>query len=294
MSSRQLDPGSVGVVARKEFLDAVRSYALLAIAGLAFLVTLLFAGFVLSVEAIGGAVEATPEGLVQLLTTGATTFVPLIAIVVTYNSIVGERSAGSLALTLSLPHTRRDVFLGKFLGRGAIVLVAIAAAFVAGLVVTLWQVGFEGFGLYLTYVGLVSLLGLVYVAVGVAISGGTDSSIVAAVGSLLVFGLFRIAWTSVVSGWDLITNRLLEGQWVVERTEIQTWVEVAIVLNPHNAFGLLVDEYVYGATDPFAPRSVVAEADWIVSSPAVAALVLLAWIGIPLAVGLYRFESVDL
>lgn len=46
-----------------------------------------------------------------------------------YRAIVGERESGSLKFLLGLPHTRRDVILGKLIGRVSTVTVAVLVGF---------------------------------------------------------------------------------------------------------------------------------------------------------------------
>lgn len=285
---------NVDVIARKEFNDAIRSYALIAISVLFFLLTLALAGIYVAIDFFGGTGELTVEGMISFTTTGATVFVPVIAIVLTYKSIVGERNSGSLSLALSLPNTRQDVFFGKFVGRSAILLVAIFAAFVAGMLVTAWEFGFGAIGTFLLYVVLISLLGLVYVAIGLALSGATDSSILAAAGSLVIFGLFRFLWTPLWIALFALKNRLLEGEWLPPGTEeTPTWLELGLFLNPHNAYGTIVDGVIYETPSGYA-RILIDQGDAFFANEWAGFIMVVLWIAVPLAAGFYRFDTVDL
>lgn len=284
---------NVDVIARKEFNDAIRSYVLIAVTSLFFLLTLLLTGIYASIDFFGDA-NPTIEGMIGFATSGATVFVPLIAIVLTYKSIVGERTSGSLALTLSLPNTRQDVFFGKFVGRSAILLVAIGAAFLAGLLVTAVQIGLGGISQFVLYILMISLLGLVYVAVGLALSGATNSSILAAVGSITVFGLFRFAWTWIWFFINSLINRLVNGTWLPPNPQdFPGWLKFVLMVNPHNAYGLVVDEYIYGESTGLA-RSIITQGDAFYATPGFGLVFVFLWIAVPLALGLYRFETVDL
>jgi len=50
-----------------------------------------------------------------------TLFLPLVAIFAGYAAISKERTGGSLKLLLSLPHSRKDVIIGKVVGRCGVV-----------------------------------------------------------------------------------------------------------------------------------------------------------------------------
>jgi ABC-2 type transport system permease protein len=58
--------------------------------------------------------------------------VPVLALVASYLAIAGERESGTLKLLLGMPPTRREVVLGKLLGRLAVTTTAIVVAFTVG------------------------------------------------------------------------------------------------------------------------------------------------------------------
>lgn len=102
-------------VARKDFEDAVRSKLLWGLIAVfvAFLVMSLLSAEVLFPD--GVTVDATMAlvGVAML----AQLFVPGIALVAGYMSVVGERRSGSLRVLLSYPFSRFDVVAGKLAGR---------------------------------------------------------------------------------------------------------------------------------------------------------------------------------
>lgn len=121
---------SVTAVAKKEFLDAVRSYLLVG-------VTLLFvlaAGGLAAIQFIppvcrDSSVPTSTLALLNSMRQSTVFFVPMIGLGVGYDAVVGERLTGSLKLTLGLPNTRADV-VGKAVGRGAVVGVAVLVGYV--------------------------------------------------------------------------------------------------------------------------------------------------------------------
>ena len=121
-----LEFAPIATVAGKEFWDRIRSLWVLAIA-------VLFTVFALAIAYFGGAqqgaigfrsIEFTIASLVSLVIY----LIPLIALLLGFDAIVGERERGSLDLLLSMPITRLELLLGKFLGLAA----ALAFSTVAG------------------------------------------------------------------------------------------------------------------------------------------------------------------
>jgi len=118
---------TVATVFRKEMWEHFRTWRLIVIGGIfafVFIVISLYGGIL----AGGGSTELSFKGganSVLGLVLAFTSFFPgLMAIVISYTSIVGERSRKSLILLVSKPIKRPALFLGKFLSSYfAIVLV---------------------------------------------------------------------------------------------------------------------------------------------------------------------------
>ena len=122
-----IQPRQVLTLAFKEFRDRLRNRWVLAVA-------LVFAVFSLVITYAGGAqqgavglrsLEFTVTSLVSLVIY----LVPLIALLLGFDAIVGERERGSLDLLLAYPITRSELLLGKYLG----LALALALAMLAGL-----------------------------------------------------------------------------------------------------------------------------------------------------------------
>src|SRR5581483_9547497 len=100
------------VIARKEFWDRLRNRWVLAIAAIFTVFALVIAYFG---AAQGGAVgfqnmDVTIVSLVSLVIY----IVPLIALILGYDAVVGEGERGTLDLLLSQPLTRLELLLGKY------------------------------------------------------------------------------------------------------------------------------------------------------------------------------------
>lgn len=274
-------------VAKKDFRDAVRSRMLLVL-------TVLFGLFTVggaylaswAAEVLEGGAETTLD-LIIALQTPAGYLVPIIALVVSYAAIAGERESGSLKFLLGLPHSRRDVVVGKILGRTGVVGVSILVGFAVGLVGLFAFVGSVSPVDYLGFTLVTLLFGLVYVCIGVGLSSLTRSTTKAAIGA---FGLIVFFWFA----WSILAQLLLyavEGQFLVQ--EFPDWYVTLLSLSPDAAYGSalgavlgesgLTMSGMYGGDElPLAAR------------PWFGFVVLGLWALVPLTLGVLRFDSVDL
>jgi Cu-processing system permease protein len=121
-------------VAVKEFRDGLRNRWVLAI-------TLVFAFLAMGLSYFGAAASGS-VGFTSLATTIvslaslAIFLIPLIALLLSYDSIVGEEELGTLLLLLTYPVTPAQLLLGKFAGHAAILAVSTLLGFgVAGVLI---------------------------------------------------------------------------------------------------------------------------------------------------------------
>jgi ABC-2 type transport system permease protein len=273
------------VVARKDFEDAVRSRWLV---GLATLYALLVAAAVgIGAWLFGGGgttVSSTQLVNSPLIKDGiVTTFVPLVSLVVAYNAVVGERESGSLKLLLALPHSRSDVVLGKVVGRGAAVAVAIVAGFALPIVVFVvdGSFAFEAVG-YVQYVLLTALLGVAFVSVAVGVSAATASNRIAIAAAITIYLVFVVLFGAIHGSIGLVT--LFSGwpEWMP--LTVQETQRAVQLLSPTGSFKIIVNRALGGSLFGGA------EARLQLSAFAM----LLTWTVVPPLLGLIRFQDADL
>jgi ABC-type transport system involved in multi-copper enzyme maturation permease subunit len=139
-----------------------------------------------------------PNVTVGFVQAAGSVLLPLGVLLLTYRSIIEERTSGSLKFLLGLPLTRTDILVGKVLGRsaGAVLPFALSA-------VVLGTIGGIKFGLFspLRFVGvfLVTVLYIVVlVSVAIAVSAATSSEVRI---TAVLFGVFFLILTLL---WRLI------------------------------------------------------------------------------------------
>jgi len=156
------------------------------------------------------------------LVTLASLLVPLVALVLSHDAIVGERDRNTLGLLLSLPVSRVEVVAGKFLGRA----LALALAVVAGLGVAAVITGGAQASVLWSLVLPTLKLGLAYLALGMLISSLVARPVTAA--SLVV-----VTWFLLVFFYDLALLALLV---VTDGAVSAQTIATLVVANPSGLY----------------------------------------------------------
>lgn len=275
-------------LAKKDFQDAIQSWTLLGVSAVFVVFAAGAAWFYRAIRSMT-VVAAGPDSSIALVTFLSDLcgfFIPLIGLLVGYKSIVGERERGTLDLLLSFPYTRREIVLGKLIGRTAVVSVAALVGFLIAVGVVIALSGSLSFGHYVVFVVLSIVLAFVFVALGVSLSAATRSSTLALVGAVILFVLFlRTIWTLIPT---LI--RFALNEYTPLTLDLGTrpeWVQFYVQLNPtvaySNALQTLIPELSRG----------VADTPFYLDDP-FGFVVLAFWIVVPLLLGYHRFNTTDL
>lgn len=209
---------------------------------------------------------------------------PLIALMLAFDTVVGENERGTLLLMLSYPVTRWQIVGGKFLGHAAILAFATtvgfgSAAAAIGLAAAQAPTAAE----WWNFAGLIGAsigLGLAFVAIGTVISVAVRERTTAA-------GVAIIVWLFLVVLYDMgLLGALVAtgGQGFLGDT-LPAW----LLANPADAYRLLTLSAFEGAGAVAGLEAVVADLP-----PLLPALALLAWIAAPLAVAWTIFARREL
>lgn len=214
--------------------------------------------------------------------------VPLLAIMLGYKSVVHERSSGSLLLTLSLPHDRRDLAVGTFVGRAVVLLVPTVVSLVVAGGVGAVLYGTDGLVMYPWFLFATVLLGLAFVGIAVGLSLSTDRDRWITFGALGGYLLLVNFW-GLMHTFTLLVLHRFDGS-VLAPGNLPEWAYLFRLLEPGQAyyrlleFGMDVDRASLYLRDG-APIYV----DWWMG-----AVLLVLWTAVPLVVGYRRFRSGDL
>jgi len=213
-------------LALHELLERTRDRWVVVISGL---FALLASAVSLYGKESGGSAEAlTGPSLVTL----ASLLVPLVALVLGHDAVVGERERNTLGLLLSLPVGRLEVVVAKFLGRGAALTVAVCLGLGAAIVFA----GANEGAVLAALIGPTLLLGLAFMSIGMAISSLVSRQVTAA--SLVV-----VIWFLLVFFYDLGLLALLV---VTDGGISQQTVANLVVCNPAGLYRVQMMESLAG------------------------------------------------
>ncbi len=269
---------AIFTVAGKEFRDGLRNRWVLAIA-------LIFAVLATGLAYFGSA-AAGQVGFTSLSTTIvslaslAVFIIPLIALMLAYDGLVGEEESGTLLLLLTYPLARWQLLLGKLAGHGSIMAFSTfvgfgAAALIMGLFAEniTWGEMLLPYGLFMLSA---ILLGWIFVAIAYLISALVSEKSKAA-------GLALICWFLFVLVFDLGLLGLLVGTQGDVDAELFPYL---LLLNPTDIFRLVNISY-------FADQQLsglMAIAQHVQLSTAALLGSLLVWLALPVGAALLIFN----
>lgn len=273
MSSIDFKP--IRIVASKEFWDRIRNRWVLAVAVVFTLFALVIAYFGAAQQGDVGfrSIEVTIASLVSLVIY----LIPLIALILGFDAIVGERERGSLDLLLSLPITRLELILGKYLGlAGALTFSTVAGFGVVGVILSP-QLTLTALFHYVGFMVSAILLGGTFLSLAVMLS-------VFAADRTRASGLAIATWFFFVLVYDLL---LLGGLVLTSGDYGGAIFPYLLLLNPADVFRVLNVFSLEEVRTLYGLATVFPEA---LSHPAILGSVMVAWIVGPLAIAIWRFK----
>lgn len=277
-------------VAEKDFQDAIRSKVLWV---LSFLFILFAGGVAFLFSQIPGLQQAGSEvstlGLINFLSAPVGFLIPIIGLLLGYKALAGEVEMGSVKLLLSLPHSRSNVVLGKFVGRTLVLAVSVVVGFAVATVVILAYYPDISPVNYVLFILLTVVFGSAYVSIGTGISALTKSSSKAGAGIFGVFVLFNFLWSWIGFGINFLLNgSLFFG--AIQRPP--DWYLLFNRLSPGGAFNGTMSALL----DPSNPigNLTAQSGDPFYLSAWFAFLILLGWVLLPIGLGNLRFQHMDL
>jgi len=152
------------IMAKKEYMDNLRNNWIV-ILTIIFIILTLVISFVSGGGSMGD-VDITVLGMLTI----ATMLIPIIAIILGYNTISGEAETRSFSVVQSCPISRLEVYFGKFIGLGSVLTTSIILGFgISGLVIAATGANTDTAS-YLLFIFLTILLGLVYLSLSLCFS----------------------------------------------------------------------------------------------------------------------------
>jgi Cu-processing system permease protein len=274
---------AIAIVAAKEIRQAVRNRWV-------FAATLLLAGLALSLTFLGsaptGSVGVGPLDVVIVSLSSLTIFlIPLIALLISHDAIVGDMERGTMLLLLSYPVARWQVLLGKFLGHLAVLAFATCLGYglaAAALLASGSSIESDSLVAFAAMIGSSILLGAVFVAIGYLVSAlvrdrGTAAGVCIGLWLLLVL-IYDMALLGLLA---LDQGRNISG----------TELDAMLLFNPADVYRLLnLTGFAHVST--FAGMAGLAQSTYLSMRTLLAALML--WTVVPLAFATLAFSRREL
>lgn len=265
------------IIAGKELREATRNRWVVA-------TTLLMAALALTLSFLGSAPTGTvgvgPVEVTIVSLSSLTIFLlPLIALLLSFDAVVGEIDRGTMTLLLSYPVARWQLLLGKFLGHAAVIALATVVGYgAAGVAMAMGNtaIGPESWRAFAAMIGSSVMLGAAFTALGYLASTivrdrGTAAGIAVAV------------WLGFVLLYDMALLGLLVGGSGIG-VEALNWLLLA---NPADAYRLFNLTGFKGVSTFAGTAGLAAHVQ--LSVPLLLA-VMAAWIAAPLALAAALFS----
>ena len=210
--------------------------------------------------------------------------IPLIALMLSFDAMVGEFERGTMMLLLTYPVTRWQVIMGKFLGHVLILFIAILVGY-GGVVIAMTLVtgsSTEGWQAYVVMMASSMLLGAVFVALGYLVSvlvKERATAVGAAIGLWLVFVVL----------YDL----LLFGALTLDKDQLigQQLFSMLMLISPTDTYRVLNLSSFEGVSEAAGIAGVASEAGL---SGTLLVSAMLLWVIVPLAGTLLVFQRREL
>jgi len=267
-------------VAYKDIHDASRSRGVWVLFGL---LAVLSVGYAIVHSYLG---QSTFPAFLDGLAGVVGVALPVLALLVGYKSVVHERTSGSLLLTLSFPHSRRDFLIGKLVGRSAVLLGPMLAALAVAGVVGAVRYGADGALLYPWFLFASAFYGLSFVgfAIGLSMSTTVDRRItLGAVGGYFVLVTF---WSGLHSLTLLVLHRF-DGAVLAN---LPDWALLFRLAGPSESYARLVRAgFDVNRAGLYIADGTPVYVDWWMG-----VLFLVAWLVVPMGIGFRRFITADL
>ena len=271
------------LIAVKEIQESMRNRWVLA-------TTLLLAALALSLTFLGsaptGSVGVRALDVVIVSLSSLTIFLlPLIALLISHDAIVGEIERGTMPLLLSYPVSRWQVLLGKFVGHLAILTFAISLGYSAAalsLAATGASIDYDSWIAFAKMIGSSILLGASFVAAGYLVSSLVRARSTAA-------GIAVGIWLLLVVIYDMALLSLLvmdQGRTISAKS-----LNLLLLLNPTDVYRMF---NLTGSADVSGFSGMAGLADAISLRPEILLGALVAWTVLPLALAGIAFSRREL
>lgn len=227
---------TVGVIAEKEMLDAVRNRWFHVFVVFFFLLSASIIHFGLAGSG-GIGLESFNRATASLLNL-ILFVIPLFTLILGGSSITGEREQGTWMLLMSKPITAAELVLGKYLGLASSMVLAIMIGFGLIGILTAFRFSPSEAKAYFMFVLLSILLTLSFLSLAILISAAAKRRVTAVVGGIIV-------WFVAVMLYDIA---VMGGAKLFAGKMVDYFLLVSLLANPVDSIRILGIVHLGGET----------------------------------------------
>ncbi len=232
------------IIALKELRDGIRNRWIAA--AIILLGTLALALSLLGSAPTGSIRASSLDILVINLANLSVYLIPLIALMLSYDSLVAEFERGTMLLLLTYPIARWQVVMGKFVGHSLILFIAIFIGYGGAVMILLasGQVDITGWQAYLSMMLSSLLLGCVFIALGYLLSILVKERATAAGSAIALWLIFVVLYDLLLFGLllldkqQLISQQLLSILMLASPTDSYRLINMSLFENVRQASGI--------------------------------------------------------
>lgn len=270
------------IIAVKEVQDALRNRWIVS-------ATLLLAGLAFGLAFLGttptGTLAANPLAVTVVSLAGLTIFlIPLIALMLSYDALVGEKERGTLLLLLTYPVNKNQVLLGKFLGHVAVLALATTVGYGAAGLAVGWGGGGSDPQSRWAFAALLAssvLLGGIFTAMAFLVSVWVRERGTAAGVAIGIWLFFVVLYDMALLGVLVATRGQIHEK-------VFPWLLLANPADVYRLFNLMSFDNVRAFSGLAGLSGEVGFSPWTLLT------VLLVWLVVPLTLAAWRFNRVEL
>ncbi|MCW9048655.1 MAG: ABC transporter permease [Gammaproteobacteria bacterium] len=270
------------VLAMKEIRDGLRNRwiaaAIILLGSLALALSLLG-------SAPTGSVKASDLDITVISLSSLSVYlIPLIALMLSFDALVGEFERGTMMLLLTYPVSRWQVIMGKFLGHLSILFMAIFAGYGGAIILmTVFTGGsLEGWQAYVTMMLSSLVLGAVFIALGYLVSVSVKERATAAGTAIGLWLVFVVIYDLILFGALLMDEGQLIGQKLFS---------ILMLISPTDSYRIFNLSMFEGVSDAAGIAGIASEAGM---SGTLLISVMSLWVVIPLMLTLFLFQKREL
>lgn len=272
----------LGILAMKELRDGLRNRwiaaAIIVLGTLALALSLLGSAPTGSVKA--SAMDISVISLASL----SVYLIPLIALMLSFDALVGEFERGTMMLLLTYPVTRWQVIMGKFLGHVLILFIAIFSGYGGAMLIIIFttDASLAGWQAYVSMMSSSLALGAIFIALGYLISVTVKERATAAGAAIGLWLIFVVLYDLLLFGVLLMDKGQLVNQQLFA---------VLMLISPTDTYRILNLSMFEGVSQAAGIAGVASKAG--ISSTQLISVMLL-WVIAPLTATLMLFQKREL